>query len=272
MYWNKAGYVAVTGLLGLASLSVAATPKQQQGGSTAILMQGWHWDSSGYGNPDWYTIMTNAAADMKALGITHVWFPPPADAAPGPGNFAQGYLPRQLNVLNSSYGSKTELQTAINAFKAQGIQSVADIVINHRVGTAGDFQPFTNPAWAGTASVVSNSACGAGTSAYVAGCGTGKPDTGWLIDVAQDLDHTNTTVANGIISYMASLKTLGFTGLRYDYAPGYRAGFEESYTTQFAPDFCVAEVWNKFNGDYSNAHTTALVNQQVQFIQGDLQS
>ncbi len=269
MNLSTAAFLALVNVFLILPSAEATTPKQQQGGSTAILMQGWDWDSSGYGNPDWYTIMTNNAADMKALGITHVWFPPPTDAAPGPGGFAQGYLPRQLNILNSSYGSKTELQTAINAFKAQGIQSVADIVINHRVGTAGNFQPFTNPAWAGTASVVRNSACGAGTPAAVPGCGTGHPDTGWLIDVAQDLDHTSTTVANGVITYMASLKSLGFTGLRYDYAPGYRAGFEESYTTQFAPDFCVAEVWNKFNGNYSNSNTNALVKLQVQFMQGD---
>ncbi len=272
MHGKRASCFVVAALLGIQSSSFATTPKQQQGGSTAILMQGWDWDSSGYGNPDWYTIMTNGAADMKALGITHVWFPPPADAAPGPGGFAQGYLPRQLNILNSSYGSETELQKAINAFKAQGIAAVADIVINHRVGTTGNFEPFTNPAWVGTASVVSNSGCGSDQSAPVVpvpGCGTGKPDTGWLIDVAQDLDHTNTTVANGIITYMNSLKSLGFTGLRYDYAPGYRAGFEESYTSQFAPDFCVAEVWNKFNGNFSNSNTTALVNLQVKFMQGD---
>ena len=277
MHLKLVSYLAAGALTVAQSTSFATTPKQQQGGSTAILMQGWHWDSSGYGNPDWYTIMTNQAADMKALGITHVWFPPPTDAAPGPGGFAQGYLPRQWNVLNSSYGSKTELQTAINTFKAQGIQSVADIVINHRVGTTGTWEPFTNPSLGGTSAVTSDDECGYSTSACptstptpVPGCSAGgAPDTGWAFCLAPDLDHTKTSVANGVITYMASLKSLGFTGLRYDYAPGYRAGYEESYTSQFAPDFCVAEVWNKFNGNYSNSNTTALVNKQVQFMQGD---
>jgi len=263
-----AACLAIANLLVISQLADATTPKQQQGGSTAILMQGWDWDSSGYGNPDWYTIMTNNAADMKALGITHVWFPPPADAAPGPGGFAQGYLPRQLNILNSSYGSGTELQTAINTFKTQGIQSVVDIVINHRVGTTGPYTPFTNPSWGGTSSVASNDECGAGTSNSVPGCGTGNPDTGWGFNLAPDLDHSNSTVANGVITYMASLKTLGFTGLRYDYAPGYRAGFEESYTNQFAPDFCVAEAWYQFS-DFSNASVAANRNLDVQFMQGD---
>ena len=260
MKLKTATHLIMASSLLIQPFSFATTPKQQQGGSTAILMQGWDWDSSGYGNPDWYTIMTNNASDMKALGITHVWFPPPADAAPGPGGFAQGYLPRQLNILNSSYGSQSELQTAISTFKSNGIQSVVDIVINHRVGTNGTYDPFTNPSWGGTSSVVGNDECGS--------CGTGKPDTGWNFNLAPDLDHTNTTVANGIISYMSTLKNLGFTGLRYDYAPGYRAGFEESYTNHFAPDFCVAEAWYQFS-DFSNASVAANRQLDVNFMQGD---
>ena len=221
-------------------------------------MQGWDWDSSGYGNPDWYTIMKGQAADMQALGITHVWFPPSSDAAPGPGGFAQGYLPRQLSILSSAYGTQAELQATISAFKAQGIQSVADIVINHRVGTSSTYGAFTNPSW-GSSSIVSNDE---------GGDGTGAPDTGWGFNLAPDLDHTNTTVANGVITYMAALKSLGFTGLRYDYAPGYRAGFEESYTNQFVPDFCVAEVWNKFT-DFSNTSVNANVQSELNFMKGD---
>ena len=260
--------LASTYLLAVSPPTQATTPKQQQGGSTAILMQGWDWDSAGYGHPDWYTIMQGNAADMKALGITHVWFPPPSDAAPGPNNIAQGYLPRQLNILSSAYGTEAELQATINAFKAQGIQAVADIVVNHRVGTSGNYEPFTNPSWGGTSSVVNNDECGAGTPNAVSGCGTGKPDTGWGFNLAPDLDHTNTTVANGVITYMAALKNMGFTGLRYDYAPGYRAGFEESYTNTFAPDLCVAEVWYQFT-DFSNASVRANVQAEVNFMQGD---
>ena len=243
----------LTGVLIFNQPIQATTPKQQQGGSTAILMQGWDWDSSGYGNPDWYTIMANNASDMKALGITHVWFPPPADSAA-----TQGYLPRQLNILSNNYGTQTELQNTINTFKAQGIQAVADVVINHRVGTSSTYGPFTNPDW-GTNSVVNNDECG---------CGTGGPDTGTGFRLAPDLDHTNTQVANGVITYMASLKKIGFTGIRYDYALGYRAGLEESYTNQFGPDLCVAEVWNKLT-DFSNSGVSANRQLEANFINGD---
>ncbi len=260
--------LAITTLLFLSQQANSATPEQQNGGSTAILMQGWDWDSAGYGNPDWYTIMRAQVAGMKALGITDVWFPPPSDAAPGPGMIAQGYLPRQLNLLDSAYGSLAELQATISAFRTQGIRAVADIVVNHRVGTRANYGPFTNPDWGGTSAVVGDDDCGYGTPDYVPGCGTGNPDTGWGFNLAPDLDHTNPVVANGIIEYMASLKNIGFTGIRYDYAPGYRAGFEESYTNQFAPDLCVAEVWNKFT-DFSAAGIAANVQSEVNFMKGD---
>ncbi len=259
MKLREATCLALAYLLVVTPMLRATTPKQQQGGSTAILMQGWRWDSAAAQNPDWYTTMKGLAADMKALGITHVWFPPATDAEvnSNTGN-AEGYLPRQLNILNSAYGTQAELQATISAFAAQGIKSVADIVINHRVGTSSTYGEFTNPSW-GSSSIVSNDE---------GGDGTGAADSGLGFPLAPDLDHTNTTVANGIISYMAALKDLGFTGLRYDYAPGYRAGFEESYTNQFAPDLCVAEVWNKFT-NFSNTSVSANVQSEVNFIQGD---
>ena len=108
MKWNTALCIALANLLAVTPSMHATTPKQQQGGSTAILMQGWRWDSAAATSPVWYTTMQGLAADMKALGITHVWFPPPADAAPGPQNIAQGYLPRQLNILSSAYGTQAQ--------------------------------------------------------------------------------------------------------------------------------------------------------------------
>ena len=105
------------------------------------MLQGFHWNSANYSNPNWYTRLKNVAADIKGMGFTHVWFPPPTDSLSN-----EGYLPRQLNVLNSKYGSETDLKAAISALSGQGVKSIADIVINHRVGT-NDWGDFTNPTW-----------------------------------------------------------------------------------------------------------------------------
>lgn len=46
-----------------------------------------------------------------------------------------GYLPQNLYSLNSSYGSEHLLKTLLNKMKQNNIRPMADIVINHRVGT-----------------------------------------------------------------------------------------------------------------------------------------
>jgi len=59
---------------------------------------------------------------------------------------AQGYLPRQLNDLNSAYKTENQLDTMITEMHNNNVKVIADIVINHRVGTS-DWADFTNPTW-----------------------------------------------------------------------------------------------------------------------------
>ena len=130
-----------------------------------------------------------------------------------------GYLPRQLNVLNSRYGSETDLKNAITAFANAGIKSVADVVINHRVGTAGWYD-FTNPAW-GTYAVAAGDECN---------CSTGAADTGDSYGAARDIDHTNSVVQADIKNWLNTrLKGVGFSGIRYDYSKGYGASYAKVY-------------------------------------------
>lgn len=46
-----------------------------------------------------------------------------------------GYLPQNLYSLNSSYGSEDLLKALLNKMKMHNVRAMADIVINHRVGT-----------------------------------------------------------------------------------------------------------------------------------------
>jgi alpha-amylase len=47
-----------------------------------------------------------------------------------------GYLPQNLYSLNSSYGSEQLLKTLLQKMKQYRVRAMADIVINHRVGTS----------------------------------------------------------------------------------------------------------------------------------------
>lgn len=214
----------------LASVSTyATTGSAQQANSSTILLQGFDW-SSYNDDHNWYNDMADKVDSISALGVTHVWFPPVSDSAS-----KNGYLPRQLYVVDSYYGSESELRSVVTAFKNAGIHSVADIVINHRVGTT-DWGDFTNPTW-GTDAVTSDDEWGQGT---------GAADTGEGYESGRDLDHTNTTVQNGIITWIRDFlfADIGFTGIRYDYAKGYSPSYAGMYAYAAQPDFCVGEYWN----------------------------
>jgi len=224
----------------------AATPPAQSGNSQAVLLQGFHWNSARYSNPNWYNTLLNNVSDLKGMGITHVWFPPPSDSGA-----VEGYMPRQLNNLNSKYGSSAELTNVVRAFTNNGIKAVADIVVNHRVGTTG-WSDLTNPNWT-TWAIVNNDECN---------CGLGNADTGDGFSAARDLDHRNVgEVQNGITTWLKStIKPVGFSGLRFDYVKGFGASYAGQYANAFGAEFCVGELWTDLNLNDVNPHRQAIMN------------
>ncbi|MDP9108811.1 MAG: alpha-amylase family glycosyl hydrolase, partial [Pseudomonadota bacterium] len=230
----------------LSASALAATPPEQSGGSNAILLQGFHWNSASYSGPNWYGNLQNNAADIKAMGFTHVWFPPPSDAGS-----KEGYLPRQLNVLNSSYGSANDLTNAVHALTNIGVKAVVDVVVNHRVGTTG-WSDFTNPSWS-RYSITNNDECN---------CGLGNADTGDGYGSARDLDHTNVgEVQNGITGWLNNvLKPVGFSGIRYDFVKGYNPSYAGQYANAFNAEFCVGELWNNLDLNNVDAHRQGIMN------------
>lgn len=46
-----------------------------------------------------------------------------------------GYLPQNLYSLNSSYGSEHLLKSLLQKLKQSKVRAMADVVINHRIGT-----------------------------------------------------------------------------------------------------------------------------------------
>jgi alpha-amylase len=128
-------------------------------------------------------VIRNSAASIKAGGFTMVWLPPPSDAAS-----SEGYLPRRLELLDSRYGTRTDLISALSMLNANGVRPIADVVINHRVGTA-SWADFTMPTWGSNAVCRGDEWSGA----------TGSPETGDGYSAARDIDHTQTYVQDSIV-------------------------------------------------------------------------
>ena len=103
------------------------------------LMQYFEW----YLRPEnklWNKAIANAQY-LSAIGITDVWFPPAYKGAGG--KYDVGYSAYDLYDLGefdqqgsiaTKYGTKDEYLEAIQVLKQAGIESYADIVLNHKMG------------------------------------------------------------------------------------------------------------------------------------------
>jgi alpha-amylase len=236
------GVLSLSWALGLV-VSTGAYAGPLDGNSSDVMLQGFHWRSTE--TYPWWGVIQGKAADIKNSGFTMVWFPPSGDSAA-----KEGYLPRQLYVQSSSYGTDAQLKGAIGALRTYGVKSIADIVVNHRVGTS-NWADFTNPTW-GAWSVVRGDEW---TSA------AGNYDTGDGFSAARDLDHTNGTVQSDLKSWMNWLKSsIGYDGWRYDYVKGYGGSYVGGYNSATVPYFSVGELWTDLNLNDVNPHRQLIMN------------
>jgi alpha-amylase len=228
--------VAVVVPLPAGSHSAAAGKRYADDGRD-ILLQGFHWPAHAGARmrdgtrKSWYRIIRDNAATIKAAGFTWVWFPPASDSlAP------QGYMPRRWNVLDTAFGTESELQAAIQAI--QPVRAMADVVVNHRVGAATAKVDFEDPPFPNNRAAV--------TCDDASGAGSGNPHTGESCPVGRALDHTNPDVRAAVKGYLQRLKAVGFRGWRYDMAKGFHGKFVGEYNDASAPEFSVGEF---FDGD-----------------------
>ena len=239
----KKTLVALAGFLALVLAAPAAHAGALDGNSSDVLLQGFHWYS--YQTYPWWGIVKNNAATIKGAGFTMVWLPPPSDSASN-----EGYLPRQLNILDSKYGATADLKAALSALNTNGVKPIADLVLNHRVGT-NNWADFTNPAWGSDSVCQGDEWTGA----------TGAPDTGDGYGSARDIDHTKQYVQDSIVGWMNNtLKPAGFAGWRYDYVKGYGGSYVGSYNTRTAPYFSVGEYWTTLDLNNVDPHRQLIMN------------
>ncbi|MEM7788568.1 MAG: alpha-amylase C-terminal beta-sheet domain-containing protein [Bacteroidota bacterium] len=205
------------------------------GDRSDVLLQGFHWRSHQH---DWWDIVRANAGAIDDAGFTMVWLPPPSRSAA-----AEGYLPNEWRNLDASaYGTEAELKAAIDALRSRGVRAIADIVVNHRVGTT-DWADFSRPAFSNNARAV--------TRGDEWGQGTGNPDTGDGYDAARDLDHQYGSVQREIKSWQAWLqRDIGFDGWRYDYVKGFHGWHVGDYNAASQPYFSVGELWPDITGNY----------------------
>lgn len=208
----------------------------QQANDSRVMLQGFYWESAANNPNNWYNIVTNLSQEISDIGIDMIWLPPPSDAGS-----LEGYLPRELNNFSNNYGSLTAHQNMLNALNNKGIEPIADIVINHRVGST-NYVDFTNPEW-NTDAITSNDEVWS-VPEYFNTYPRGNFDTGTSYEAARDIDHTKGYVQNSIIQFLNNLKTLGYKGWRYDFVHGFDPYYFTLYNNATNPTYSVGENFN----------------------------
>ncbi|KAM7514017.1 hypothetical protein LguiA_003600 [Lonicera macranthoides] len=178
-----------------------------------------------------------------------------------------GYLPQNLYSLNSSYGSEHQLKALLHKMKQHKVRPMADIVINHRIGTTqghgGKYNRYDGIplSWDERA---------------VTSCtgGLGNRSTGENFNGVPNVDHTQDFVRKDIIEWLRWLRyNVGFQDFRFDFARGYSAKYVKEYIEGAKPIFCVGEYWDScnYNGNGLNYNQDSHRQRIVNWIDGTCQ-
>ncbi len=213
-----------------------------------VMLQGFYWDS--FDATKW----TNLQSQASELGqyFDLVWIPQSANC----GGTSMGYDDLYwFSNYNSSFGNEQELRSMIQTFKANGIGTIADVVINHRRNVS-NWVDFPRETYKGvTYQLTSTDICsdddGGATLNWASQNGyslSSNKDTGEGWSGMRDLDHTSANVQNNVKAYLDMLlNDLGYVGFRYDMVKGYSGSYTKMYNESANPTYSVGECWDGTN-------------------------
>lgn len=253
-------YLTLVALLATINMFAQGWPANYSG----VMLQGFYWNS--YSESKW----TKLEAQAPELGqyFNLVWIPQSAYC----GNKSMGYNDLYwFSNYESSFGSESELRSLIKSFKANGIGTIADVVINHRknVSTWFDFPVETYKGV--TYEMKSTDICanddGGKTKKEADKQGvklSNNNDTGEDWDGMRDLDHSSENVQTIVKAYLDMLlNDFGYAGFRYDMVKGYSGKFTGIYNTATKPTYSIGEYLDGNVNKVKNWLEATKVNEQI---------
>ncbi len=214
-------------------------------GYNGVMLQGFYWDS--FSESQWTNL--ESQADELAEFFKLVWIPQSASC----NGMSMGYDDVYwFTNYDSSFGNMAQLRSMINTFKAKGIGTIADVVLNHRK-SINDWVTFPSETYNGvTYKLLSTDICrdddGGATLNWANSNNrslSANNDTGEDWSGLRDLDHKSTNVQNTVKAYLKMLlNDMGYAGFRYDMTKGYAAQYTGMYNTYATPTYSVGEYWD----------------------------
>lgn len=238
----KRFYTLLFSLITLTTACIAQGWPKTYGG---VMLQGFFWDS--FSDTQWTNL--EAQADELSQYFSLIWVPQSGKCLETYNTM--GYTPYYYFNQNSSFGTESQLRSMISTFKAKGIKTIADVVVNHH-NTNGWFE-FPAEVYKGMtyqfqpSDIVANDDGGATkTEADKQGISlSSNYDEGEGWGGMRDLDHKSANVQNIIKAYVRYLKDdLGYQGFRYDMTKGFAASHVADYNDAAGIEFSVGEYWD----------------------------
>ncbi len=234
-------YLTISLVLGVLSANAQGWPENYSG----VMLQGFYWDS--FKETKWTTLEKQAAELGNYFSL--VWLPQSGNCGDGK---SMGYNPLYYWNQNSSFGTEAELRSLIKTFNANGIGTIADVVVNHR-GTMTNWVDFPAETYNGvTYQMLPTDICadddGGETKKWADANGyklsnnkDGYEDWSGM----RDLDHRSANVNKCIKAYVKYLvDDLGYTGFRYDMVKGFAGSYVGEYNVHAGVKYSVGEHWS----------------------------
>lgn len=224
----------------------------QWSSGSEVMMQSFFWDVPAGGI--WWEFIENEVDDWAEAGVDRVWLPQFAKSESG--GYSMGYDVsdyfdlgeyEQYGTVETRFGSKSELLSLIKAIHDNGMEVLADIVINHNGGGAlevngrdgKDYYTLFTPE-AGTNK----------SGRFNRNWESFKPyDDSYLFYNDKNLDLNSAYVRaqlwtddNSVAKYYKN--ELGIDGWRFDYVKGYAPEVNKAWNEATGNMFSVGENWD----------------------------
>ena len=251
----------ISSLLFALTASVAMMAQGWPANYGGVMLQAFYWN--GYADSQWLRLEQQTDNLSKVFDL--VWIPQSGNCGGQSMGYDDLYWFPGEGRYTCSFGTEAELRSMINTFKAKGIGTIADVVVNHRKELTNRVI-FPAETYKGvTYQLKPNDVCsdddGGSTKTWATqnGYTLGNPEQasevftsntceGW--DGMRDLDHTSTNVQSNVKAYLHMLlEDLGYAGFRYDMTKGYPGKYTALYNKDAKPTYSVGEFWD---GDPNN--------------------
>lgn len=217
---------------------------------SGVMMQAFYWDVPAGGT--WWDHVATKVAAWSNAGIDAIWLPPASKAQNGP--YSMGYDPfdyfdfgeyDQMGSVETRFGSTNELVNLINAAHSNGLNVIADIVINHNSGgdsepniftggnTYTDYNPLSGMFYRTQYDFHPNDYQNNDSGAF-----GGFADLSHVKPYVQDWLWNN---PNSVAKYYKNV--MGFDGWRFDYVKGFDPWVVKAWKDAVG-GFSVGEYWD----------------------------